>query len=146
MAEQTSEITGSVVSMNRQQAMVLLEAGYLWMDMGKFDKAKEVLSGAAALMPKTEAPQLALGTLEFAQGHHDRALQAYRTAQKIAPKSALPRAHCGEALLFMGKVNEAMKELKAALDLEPDGDGAKLAKALIEAKEAGALPPTKKKK
>ena len=68
-------------------------------------------------------------------------LQAYRSAQRLAPQSALPRAHVGEALLFMGKVPEALKELKAAMDLEPEGDGARLAQSLLEAKEAGALPP-----
>lgn len=145
MAEPT-DIAGSLVPMRKEQAMILLEAGYLWMDLGKFDKAKEVLSGAAALMPKSEVPQLALGTLEFVQGRHEKALQAYRAAQRLAPRSGLPRAHAGEALLFMGKVGEAMKELKAACDVEPEGDGARLAKALIEAKEVGALPPPKKKK
>jgi predicted Zn-dependent protease len=144
MAEPT-DIAGSLVPLRKEQAMILLEAGYLWMDMGKFDKAKEVLSGAAALMPKSEVPQLALGTLEFVQGRHEKALQAYRAAQRLAPRSGLPRAHAGEALLFMGKVNEAMKELKAACDVEPEGDGARLAQALIEAKEVGALPPPKKK-
>ena len=45
----------------------------------------------------------------------------------------------------MGKADEAVKEIKAALELEPEGDGAKLAQALFEAKEAGALPPPKRK-
>jgi tetratricopeptide (TPR) repeat protein len=126
--------------------MILLEAGYLWLDMGQFDKAREIFAGAAVLMPKSEVPQLALGSLEFAQGRHDKALQAYRAAQRLAPNSGLPRAHAGEALLFMGKVPEALKELKAAMDLEPEGDGARLAKALLEAKEAGALPPAAAKK
>ena len=146
--ETKSEIAGSLVPLSRQQARVMLEAGYLWMDMGKFDNAREVLSSAALLMPKSEVPQLALGTLELVQGRHEKALQAYRAAQRLAPRSALPRAHAGEALLFMGKTNEAVKELKAAMDVEPDGDGAKLAQALIDAKDAGALPPggTKKKK
>ena len=85
-----------------------------------------------------------LGAVEFAQGRHDKALQAYRSAQRLAPQAALPRAHAGEALLFMGKVPEALKELKAAMDLEPDGDAAKLAQSLIQAKEAGILPPAKK--
>jgi tetratricopeptide (TPR) repeat protein len=145
MAEQAtqSEINGSLVPMRKLQAQLMLEAGYLWMDLGKFDNARDVLNGAALLMPKSEVPQLALGTLEFVQGKHEKALQAYRAAQRLAPKSGLPRAHCGEALLFLGKVNEAMKELKAAQELEPEGDGAKLAQALIEAKEAGALPPPK---
>jgi tetratricopeptide (TPR) repeat protein len=146
MAEATSDIAGSLVPVQKQQAMMLLEAGYLWMDLGKFDLAKEVLAGAAVLMPKSEVPQLALGTLELAQGHPDKALQAYRAAQKLAPRSGLPRAHLGEALLFLGKVDEALKELDAACTLEPEGDGARLAKALIAAKEAGALPPPKLKK
>src|SRR5512132_4142809 len=141
MAESTSEIAGSLVPTQKAQARILLEAGYLWMDMGQYDKAKDVFSGAAALMPKSEVPQIALGTLEFAQGRHEKALQAYRAAQRLAPKSALPRAHAGEALLFLGKVPEAVKELQAAMQIEPEGDGAKLAKALMEAKDAGALPP-----
>lgn len=140
-----SEIAGSLVDVSRHQAQVLLESGYVLMDMGQFDKAREVFSGAAALMPKSEVPQLALGTLEFAQGRHDKALQAYRAAQRISPRASLPRAHAAEALLFMGKADEAMKEIKAARELEPEGDGAKLAEALLAAKEAGALPPPRKK-
>ena len=84
-----------------------------------------------------------LGTLEFAQGKHEKALQAFRAAQRVAPKAALPRAHCGEALLFLGKKAEAEKELEAALKLDPDGDGGRLAQALMDAVEAGALPPKK---
>jgi tetratricopeptide (TPR) repeat protein len=144
MAESASEIAGSLVPVAKQQAMVLLEAGYIWLEMGKYDKAKDVFSGAAVLMPKSEVPQLALGALEFAQGRHDKALQAYRAAQRLAPNSALPRAHAGEALLFLHKVPEAMKELKAALELEPDSDGARFAQALVDSKEVGALPPPKK--
>src|SRR4051794_18596653 len=96
-AKAESEITGSLVPMQRVQAMLMLEAGYLYMDMGRYDAAREVLFGAAQLMPKSEVPQLALGTLEFVQGKHEKALQAYRAAQRLAPKSGLPRAHVGEA-------------------------------------------------
>jgi tetratricopeptide (TPR) repeat protein len=146
MAEPTSDIAGSLVPVGKLQAMIMLEAGYLWMDMGKFDRAKEVLAGAATLMPKSEVPQIALGTLEFVQGRHDKALQSYRAAQRLAPRSGLPRAHCGEVLLFMGKVDEALKELKAAGEVEPDGEGSRLALALLEAHQAGALPPPGKQK
>ena len=84
MAEQKTDVAGSLIPVTRQQAMVMLEAGYLWMDMGKFDAARDLLQGAAALMPKSEVPQLALGTLEFVQGKHEKALQAYRSAQRLA--------------------------------------------------------------
>ncbi|HYV49484.1 MAG TPA: tetratricopeptide repeat protein [Myxococcaceae bacterium] len=139
--EEPVQIQASLVPLAKSEAVLMLEAGYLWMDMGEFGKSREVFSGIAALMPRSEVPQIALGTLEFVQGKHDKALQMFRAAQRLAPKSGLPRAHVGEALLFMGKVPEAMKELKAAKEIEPDGDGARLAQALIEATEAGALPP-----
>jgi predicted Zn-dependent protease len=140
------EIQNSLVPLGKHQAMVLLEVGYLWMDMGKYDKARTVFNGVSALMPKSEVPHLALGTLEFAQGKHDKALQTYRTAQRLAPKSGLPRAYAAEALLFMGKTQEALKEIRAAMDVEPSGDGARLAQALKEAQEVGALPPPKPQK
>lgn len=136
------EIAG-LVTAPRDEVVMLLESGWLLMDLGRFDEARDVFTGAAALLPKSEVPHLAMGTLEFAQGRHDKALQAYRKAQAINPKSGLPRAHAGEALLFLGKVKEAEKELNAAIELDPRGDGAKLAKALLEAREAGALPPPK---
>ncbi|MBS2032839.1 MAG: tetratricopeptide repeat protein [Deltaproteobacteria bacterium] len=141
-----AESIQGLVEVSREEAVLLLEAGYLYMDMRNFKAAQKVFNGAAALFPKSEVPQLALGTLEFAQGHHEKALQAFRAAQRVAPKAGLPRAHCGEALLFLGKKAEAEKELKAALDLDPDGDGGKLAQALLDAVEAGALPPPKKAK
>jgi len=145
-ASDPEQIQASLVPLARSEAILLLEAGYLWMDMGEFGKSRDVFSGIAALMPKSEVPQIALGTLEFVQGRHDKALQMFRAAQRLAPKSGLPRAHVGEALLFMGKVPEAMKELKAAQEIEPEGDGARLAQALIEAAEVGALPPPSAKK
>jgi tetratricopeptide (TPR) repeat protein len=140
-------INGSLVPVSRQQARLLLEAGYLWLDMGRYDKAKEVFSGAAVLMPKSEVPQLALGTLEFSQANHEKALQSFRAAQRLAPRSSLPRAHAAEALLFLGKSGEAEKELKAALELEPDSDGARFAQALIDAKATGIfeVKPQQKK-
>ena len=75
MTEAKSDIAGSLVPMSKQQAMLMLEAGYLWMDLGKFDHARELLAGASLLMPKSEVPQIALGSLEFNQGHFDKALQ-----------------------------------------------------------------------
>lgn len=139
-------IRNSLVPVERPQAMLLLEAGYVWLDMGKWDKARDVFSGVAALMPKSEVPHIGMGSVEIAQGRFDKALQAFRAAQRLAPRAGLPRAHAGEALLFMGKPNEAMKEFKAACELDPEGDGGKLARALLEAKEAGVFADREKKR
>jgi tetratricopeptide (TPR) repeat protein len=131
-------LESSLVPAERRHAHILLEAGYLWLDLGQPEKAKEIFLGAAALLPKSEVPYLALGTLESAQGRHDKALQAYRVAQRLAPRSALPRAHAGEALLFLGKDREALKELKAATELGPE-DATRFAQALMTAYLSGAF-------
>ena len=136
---EASDIRGSLVPVAKRDAMLLMESGYLWMELGEPEKAWEVFLGASVLMPKSEVPKIALGTLEFAQGRYDKALQSYRAAQRIAPRSSLPRAHAGEALLFMGKSKEALKELKAATELEPESEGARFAQSLLEAHEQGAF-------
>lgn len=145
-APETSDVQGSLVAVSKRDAMLLMESGYLWMDLGEAEKAWEVFLGASALMPKSEVPRIALGTLEFAQGRYDKALQAYRAAQRLAPRSALPRAHVGEVLLFLGKHTEAVKELNAALELEPDGEGARFAQSLLEAFQQGAFAAMQGKK
>lgn len=134
------------MEVSRREATLLLESGYVYMDLGDYAAAHVVFSGAVALFPKSEVPHLGLGTLEFSRGNLEKALQAYRAAQRLAPRSGLPRAHCGEVLLFMGKLKEAEKELKAAIAADPDGDGARLATALLEAQACGALPPQKPSK
>lgn len=137
MSDAKSEINGSLVPVTKDQAMLMLEAGYLWARLGKVDSARELLNGAALLMPKSDVPHLALGDVEFESGDFAKALAAYRKAQQLAPKSSLHRARVGNALLCMGKANEAMKELKSAIDL--GGDGAQLAQELISLKELGAV-------
>ncbi len=126
-----SDIAGSLVPLRKQQAQLMVEAAYLFMEMGQFDQARETALGCGVLMPKSEVPQIAAGTIEFNQQKYDKALQSFRAAQRLAPKSALPRAHCGEALQAMGKFPEAMKELIAATEIEPGSDGAHFAVALM---------------
>lgn len=153
MAAAHSEIAGSLVPTSKLQAMILLEAAQLFQEMALtregdvlsvnqalVDKAREVLGGAALLMPKSEVPQQHLGHLELFLAKPEKALQAYRAAQRLNAKSSSTRAFVGEALLFLGKTAEARKELKAALDLEPGSDGAAHAQALLDAVERGDLP------
>ena len=126
-----SDIAGSLVPLSKQQAMLMVESAYLLLELGKTDQARETALGCALMMPKSEVPQIALGSIEFNAQKYDKALQAYRAAQRLAPKASLPRAHCGEALQAMGKFTEAMKELVAATETEPGSGGAAFAIALM---------------
>ena len=133
------EILKGLVDVPQKEAALLLEAGYLYMEMGKPKDAEEVFAGVAALLPQSDVPLVALGNLEFSQGHFQRALKHHQAALKVRPKSALAQAHVGEALLWMKKTDEGVAALKKAISLEPDGMPAKFATALLDAHAAGDL-------
>ena len=133
------EMLKGLVDVPQPEAALLLEAGYLYMEMGKPKDAEEVFAGVAALLPKSDVPLVALGNLEFSQGRFQRALTHHTAALKVKPSSALAQAHVGEALLWLKRVDEGVKALNKAVQMEPDGMPAKFAKALLEAHAAGEL-------
>jgi tetratricopeptide (TPR) repeat protein len=138
MAEDLIE---GLIPVTREEVRLLLEAGYVFIEMRKFDDARAVFEGVAALLPKAEAPRMALGNCWFAQGEFRKALAEHRAAQKLAPNNATAHAHAAEVLFFLGKTKEALAECNKAVKLDNAGPGGVLAKALLKAHESGALPP-----
>jgi tetratricopeptide (TPR) repeat protein len=133
------EMIRGLIELPQPEAALLLEAGYLYMEMGKPREAEEVFSGVAALLPHSEIPLVALGNLEFSQGHFQRALKHHQDALKLKPDSALAYAHVGEALIWLKKVDEGVSSLKKAVELDPNGGPAAFATALLEAHQQGAF-------
>jgi tetratricopeptide (TPR) repeat protein len=121
------------------EAALILEAGYLYMEMGGLKEAEEIFEGMAALLPQSDMPRVALGDLFFAQGKFQRALKFHQEALKVRPESAMAQARVGEALLWLKKTDEGLEALNKAIEMEGDGPGGQFAKAVIEAHEAGEL-------
>lgn len=128
-----------LVPVPQGEVALLLEAGYLFMEMRKFKEADEIFTGVAALVPHSEVPLICLGNLAFSQGRYDRALKFHKDALARAPENALAQAHVGEALLFMKKREEAKAALEKAIALEPEGDAATFANSLLDAAAAGVV-------
>lgn len=133
------EMLKGLIEVPQPEAALLLEAGYLYMEMGKPREAEEVFAGVAALLPHSEIPLVALGNLEFSQGHFQRALKHHQDALKLKPDSALAQAHIGEALLWLKKVDDGVAALQKAVAMEPGGGPAAFANALLEAHGQGAF-------
>ena len=134
-----TEILKGLVDVPQPEAALLLEAGYLYMEMGKHKDATDVFEGVAALLPHSDVPHVALGNCEFAQGRFQRALKHHQEALKLQPQSALAQAHIGETLLFLKKTDDGVKALKQAIAMEPGGMPATFAQALLAAHESGEL-------
>lgn len=133
------EMLKGLIEVPQPEAALLLEAGYLYMEMGKPKDAEEVFAGVVALLPQSEIPLVALGNLEFSQGHFQRALKHHQEALKVKPASALAQAHVGEALLWLKKGDEGVAALKKAIELDGGGASAAFARALLDAWEQGAI-------
>lgn len=95
--------------------------------------------GVASLIPHSEIPHVALGNMYFSQGKFQQALKSHREGLRVNPGSALARAHVGEALIFLKKFDEALTELKAAVEMEPKSLAADFARSLIEAHQVGCF-------
>lgn len=128
-----------LIEVQQTEIALLLEAGYLYMEMQKWKEAEEVFSGVAALVPHSDVPLICLGNLAFGQGQYQRALKFHKEAAQKVPESALAHAHQGEALLFMGKRDEAKKMLDRAIELEPGGAAAEFARSLLDGVAAGVV-------
>jgi len=133
------EILSALIDVPQQEVALVLETGYLYMEMGMLKEAEDVFSGVSGLLPTSDVPRVALGNLFFAQGKFQRALKFHREALKSRPESQLAKAHVGEALMFLKKTDEAKKTLKDAIGMDENSSAASFARALLEAHDAGEL-------
>jgi len=133
------EVVKGIVDVPQNEIALLLEAGYLLMELGKWKEAQDVFGGVNALVPHSDIPLIALGNLHFAQGKFQAALKSHKEALGVAPKSSLARAHVGESLMFLRRFDEGKDELEKAIGQDPNGIAAEFARSLLDAHEAGCF-------
>ncbi len=127
-------MTWNIAPPNNELAL-LMEAGLIYRDAKKFQEAKDVFSGVRALLPQSDVPEVALGTVSFEEGDLDGAIGWYNKAVEKNSRSAYAQAHLGEAYLFKKDKEKARRHLKKALEFDPRGEFGKMARALLELTE-----------
>ncbi|MBI3541234.1 MAG: tetratricopeptide repeat protein [Deltaproteobacteria bacterium] len=131
-----------MIPISREDLVVMMEGGHLYLRMGRFEEAKEVFEGVSVLTPQSEVPLVAMGSVFFAQMKYDQAIRHYRKAVTLKPDSPYARSFLGESLFFKGRNEEALAELQKAIDLDLQGDmGGGFARSLIDAIQKGFDPP-----
>lgn len=132
-AASSSMVEHSLVPVSQRDVTLMLEAGYLFIELGKHKEAEEIFAGVAALVPHSEVPHLALGNLHFSQGRFAPALKAHQQAVQLNSQSAIAHALTAESLFFLKKTADGVQSLDRALALPDDGSAHEFAKALKEA-------------
>jgi tetratricopeptide (TPR) repeat protein len=120
------------VSPAQEELAFLMEAGFLYRDLKQHSRAREVFDGVRALAPRSEVPEVAMGTVSLEQGEFDQAEKHYRRALELNPRSAYAYAHLGELTLFRMDREGARPHLRQALELDPGGQYGKMARDLLE--------------
>ena len=131
------EVIQGIIPVAQKDVVLLLEAGYLYMEFGKPQEAEDIFNGTSMLVPHSEVPHMALGNLYFSMGRFNPALKAHKKAVELNDGSAAAHASVGEILFFLRRPEEAIKQLDKAIQLDPDGSAGQFALALKDAHELG---------
>jgi Tfp pilus assembly protein PilF len=116
-----------------QELRVILEAGFALRYARRLDEAADIFSGVTALLPESDLPRVALGTVHLERGAFAAAQAACEEALRHDPQSLYARVHRAEALLFQGKRSEAETELNSIIAADPESPHSRTARALLEA-------------
>lgn len=134
-----------MIDVPRDDLVIMLEAGYIYLAMKRFKEAKTVFEGVSTLAPRHDIPQVAVANVYFAQGKFLESIRTLKQALKDNAKSAFAWSHLGESQLFYGKRDEALESLGKASEIEPGGKSGDFARSLTNLIKQGYDPKKIKK-
>lgn len=121
------------VKASDEELRLILEAGFVLRDAGRFAEAERVFRGVGEMLPRADVPRVALSSVALGQGRPAEALAACEEALRLQPSSLYARVHYAEALLFVGRREQAEAELHAVIAEAPDSPHGRTARALLDA-------------
>jgi tetratricopeptide (TPR) repeat protein len=89
------------------------------MNSGRVDEARTIYRGLAAADPHDSVFRCHLGAAELRLGHADAAVEQFAAALRFNHANADALAGRGEAHLRSGRLTEAVRDLRAAVALDP---------------------------
>lgn len=117
---------------SREERAFLLQAGTVYCEARRFDEARDVFLGLAALDPKEPLAEIGLGSVCFGEGRFSEAAAHYRSALKLSPSNAYAFALLGEAQIFQRNFAAAHISLRRAQQLDRNGCYGALAGNLLK--------------
>jgi predicted Zn-dependent protease len=116
-----------------EELRVILEAGFALRYLRRLNEAAEIFRGVSALLPESDVPRVAFGTVELERGRFAEAQAACEEALRYDPASLYARVHRAEALLFQRRRSEAEAELNAIIAEDGESPHSRTARALLDA-------------
>jgi tetratricopeptide (TPR) repeat protein len=99
---------------------VILAIAQAWLRADDFVQCAKSAQSALSLEPEMEAARTLLGICEWKTGRKESALASFRRASRSDLRSPIPHAWAAKLLSEMDRREEAIGELRNALQLTPD--------------------------
>lgn len=133
--------------MTMEQAYAIAEFGYTMYQQGRYKDARTLFEGLVIGNPYDPYFHAMLGAIYTKLDMHEEAAQEFSIAIELDPEDINSYVNRGELLLQHGEFEYAMEDLKAAIDLDPDGKNpASLRARALAAATAAAIKELIEKK
>lgn len=116
-----------------QEFMEMGRVGAMYYQQGNYDKARTIFEGLVELDSQSAEAHSALGALLTLQQEDEVAVKHLHEAVKINPLQIAPFVNLGEIFIRQEKIEDAVDNLKKAIELDPEEKdaGANRARAMI---------------
>jgi Flp pilus assembly protein TadD len=104
---------------NAKQVAALMSCGFQWYEQGRLRDAKRIFQGLALLDPGNAYAHGLLGVIHQKEQNYETAISEYTLAIALFPNDANLFTNRGEIYLKLGKLEEAAKDLRDAIELDP---------------------------
>jgi tetratricopeptide (TPR) repeat protein len=112
---------GQLYGITIEEAYSVAELGYTLMEQGRLKEAQTVFQGLIISNPYDAYFHTALGSIYQKMGIVDGAIEEYSISLGLDPAIVEAYVNRGELLIQVGYFEQAAKDFKAAMDLDPDG-------------------------
>ncbi|MFA6989067.1 MAG: tetratricopeptide repeat protein, partial [Candidatus Gastranaerophilaceae bacterium] len=107
----------NAISLNNDNQKAYNNAGKIYREMGKLDKAEEYFRKAISASPNYSEAVMNLGTVLYQKNQPDEAISKYYKAIELNKKNSSAYYHLGEALVAKGEYSKAINYLNTSLYL-----------------------------
>jgi len=124
------------IALDRKMDKARVNLAMVIAESGEPDSAKIILEDVIRRDPKNVKALIDLGVIHYGTKDVDTAVKYYSRALALDAKSAEAHYNLGMAFAESGLLLEAIREFRAAIDIEAEGDTAQRARLALERAES----------
>lgn len=119
MTKEAQEQLYKVIELDDQFAPAYNNLGYLYKDLGDYEKAERSFNTYISLLPEEANPHDSIADLYTKMGEYDLAIEHYNKALELNPNFYFSQQKIGNNLVFKGLYEDGRQAYKQAIAITP---------------------------